>query len=92
MKWAFIYALDSASERKRVDTLGTLVCVGIPDVTEAPQVAKELVADGVELIELCGAFSGAGLAAVSAAIEGAVPVGAVFFGVEARGGLQQLFG
>ena len=46
----------------------------------------------MKLIELCGGFSGAGLAAVVAAVDGSVPVGAVFYGVEARGGLQRVFG
>ena len=92
MKWAFIYTLDDPTEKARTDTIGTMVCVGIPKVDHAADVARRLVAEGVELIELCGGFGGAGLAAVIAAVEGRVPVGAVFYGVDASAGLQRLFG
>ncbi|MGH8178828.1 MAG: DUF6506 family protein [Steroidobacter sp.] len=91
MKWGFIYTLDDPSADSRVDTIGTLVCVGIPNISAAPDVARRLVADGVELIELCGGFGGAGLASVVSAVNGRVPVGAVFYGVEASAGLQRLF-
>lgn len=92
MKWGFIYTLDDPTAAERLDTVGTLVCVGIGDISQAPAAARQLVADGAELIELCGGFGGAGLAAVIAAVEGRVPVGAVFYGVEASAGLQRLFG
>jgi hypothetical protein len=45
----------------------------------------------VELIELCGGFGGAGLAAIVSAVRGQVPVGAVFFGVDAAPGLSRIF-
>jgi predicted polyphosphate/ATP-dependent NAD kinase len=89
-KWAFIYTLDDGSTEPRVDELGSLVCVGITKVADAPAAARRLVADGVELIELCGGFGGAGLGAVVSAVKGRVPVGAVFFGVEASTGLTRL--
>ena len=92
MKWAFFYTLDEASEPTRIDHVGSMVCVGVPDVSHAPAIARQLVDDGVELIELCGGFGGAGLASVTAAVHGRVPVGAVFYGVDASAGLQHLFG
>lgn len=92
MKWAFIYTLDDPASPPRFDTLGEMSCVGIADVGDAPAVARKLVDDGAELIELCGGFGGAGLGAVVAAVEGRVPVGAVFYGVDAGKGLQKLFG
>jgi hypothetical protein len=92
MKWAFFYTLDDASEPTRIDHVGSMICVGVPSVVEAPPIARQLVEDGVELIELCGGFGGAGLASVTAAVGGRVPVGAVFYGVDASAGLQRLFG
>ena len=92
MKWGFIYTLDDASEPARTDVIGTLVCAGIPTVADAPQVARKMLDEGVELIELCGGFGGAGLASVVAAVDGRVPVGAVFYGCDASAGLQRLFG
>jgi hypothetical protein len=91
-KWAFIYTLDDSSLQRRIDRIGSLVCVGIASVSEAPAAARELLAEGVQLIELCGGFGGAGLAAVVAAVDDRVPVGAVFFGVEASAGLARIFG
>lgn len=94
-KWGFIYTLGTSGPR-REDSIGTdactLLCVGVADVGDAPEAARGLVADGVELIELCGAFAGPGLAAVLAAVDGAVPVGTVLYGGEAAAGLHRLFG
>ena len=91
MKWAFIYLLEP-DEPARMDTLGALVSVGVRDIAEATSIAQQLVGEGVELIELCGSFGGEGLGAVVSAVQGKVPVGAVFYGVDASAGLQRLFG
>lgn len=91
MKWAFIYTLDEPASEPRIDTLGSLICVGVPSVSDAPALARQLTDDGVELIELCGGFGGAGLAAIVSAVPGRVPVGAVFFGVDASSGLNRIF-
>jgi hypothetical protein len=91
MKWAFIYLLEP-DEPQRTDTLGTLVSVGVRNIHEAAAVARRLVDEGVELIELCGGFGGEGLGVVVNAVEGKIPVGAVFYGVDASAGLQRLFG
>jgi len=91
MKWAFIYTLDDPSAEPRIDVIGSLVCVGVSNVSDAPAVARQLIADGVELIELCGGFGGAGLGLVTSAVKNRVPVGAVFFGVDASAGLNRIF-
>jgi hypothetical protein len=41
---------------------------------------------------MCGGFGGEGLGVVVNAVDGKVPVGAVFYGVDASAGLQRLFG
>lgn len=91
MKWAFIYLLE-ADEPERIDTLGALVSVGVRNIGEAAASARRLIGEGVQLIELCGGFGGEGLGAVVSAVEGKVPVGAVFYGVDASAGLRRLFG
>jgi predicted polyphosphate/ATP-dependent NAD kinase len=91
MKWAFMYTLDEPATGPRIDTIGSLICIGVPSISDAPSLARQLVEDGVELIELCGGFGGAGLAAVVSAVQGRVPVGAVFFGVDASSGLNRIF-
>lgn len=91
MKWAFIYTLDEPGTEPRIDEIGSLICAGVSSVSDAPSLARQLVEDGVDLIELCGGFGGAGLAAVVSAVQGRIPVGAVFFGVDASSGLNRIF-
>jgi len=91
MKWAFIYLLEP-DESERTDVLGALVSVGVRNIGEAAAAARRLIGEGVELIELCGGFGGEGLGVVVNAVAGKVPVGGVFYGVDASAGLQRLFG
>ncbi len=95
-KWGFIYKLGDATAPARWDTIGSeacvLVCVGVPKVADAADVAQQLVAQGCQLVEMCGAFSGSGLAAVEGAVGQQVPVGAVFYGGDAGTPLHRLFG
>lgn len=91
MKWAFMYTLDEPASEPRIDTIGSLTCIGVSSVADAPSLAQHLVEEGVELIELCGGFGGAGLALIVSAVQGRVPVGAVFFGVDASSGLNRIF-
>jgi len=96
-KWGFIYLLgDDPIAEPRQDLLGPtrcrLVAVGVPTPGQAPEVAKRLVAQGVQLIELCGAFGPVWTARVIEAIDGAVPVGSVGYGAEAIEQLHRLFG
>jgi hypothetical protein len=60
----------------------TTIIVAVPDPSMAPQVAAEMVAGGVELIELCGIFGPIWTAKVIEATGNRVPVGAVAYGVE----------
>lgn len=93
-RWAFIYTLGSEATAPREDVLGSddcvLVSVGVPSVGEGPEVARRLVDEGVQLIELCGAFGPAGTAAIVEAVAGRVAVGGVYYGVEAIGSLAEL--
>ena len=95
-KWGFIYTLGDNTAQPRRDRLGTatceLICLGIPTVEDAAIAAQQLVNEGVELIELCGAFGGPGLATVLRTVDGKIPVGSVFYGGEASTGLHKLFG
>jgi hypothetical protein len=96
--WAFIYTLGSDQDDAavRTDRIGspacTLLAVGVPSTAEAAGVIEGLLAEGVELIELCGAFGPAEAALVQGAVGGRVPVGAVSYPASAAAGLHTLFG
>lgn len=96
IKWGFVYTLGDVTSQPRRDVLGStscqLICIGIPTPEDAADAAKELLQEGVELIELCGAFAAPGLASVLAEVGDRVPVGAVFYGGDAAPGLHRLFG
>lgn len=78
-RYAYIFkAPGFAGERTVMDSgLFRAVIVAAATFDEACDAAKELAAEGVELIELCGSFHAEGAEAVSRAIGGAIPVGYV---------------
>jgi hypothetical protein len=53
-------------------------------------IAREAIANGAQMIELCGGFGPLWVAKVSEAIQGKVPVGSVAYGPEARKPLLDL--
>jgi len=58
----------------------------------AAQAAVDLVADGVQLIELCGWFGPKGAAVIIDAVGDQVPVGFVTHGPDSIESLHALFG
>lgn len=69
-----------------------MIAVGAATPAEGPAIARSLVADGVQLIELCGGFGPLWTSRVIEAIDGRVPVGSVAYGPEAVPGLHAIFG
>jgi hypothetical protein len=88
--WAYIYehpGADPLTDRFILDRgdQRTLL-VPVAGAARAAAVAVELVAEGVQLIELCGGFPLAAAARVSEAVRGRVPVGHVTFAVDSTPG------
>lgn len=91
----FIYVflgpeLDPAVHKSEIKTdklTFTTVGIDFKAKEKVIDVAKNAVANGAQMIELCGGFGPLWIAKVSAAIGGKVPVGSVAYGPEAR---QQL--
>lgn len=84
--------LDPSRDRSVMSSAGfQMIAVGVPTALAGVEVARALVAEGVQLIELCGGFGPVGTAAVLEAVGGAVPVGSVGYGPESIAALAQLF-
>lgn len=93
--WGFIYTAAGSSPEGTITTADTGRCrtvlVGIPSPEHVVDVAKRLVGEGVQLIELCGGFGPLWTARVIEAIDGVVPVGAVGYGPEAVDHVHRIF-
>ncbi|MCF2532129.1 DUF6506 family protein [Yinghuangia soli] len=92
--WGFIYTAsgsDPAAETVVETPSCRSVFVGVDRPDQAPDVARRLVAEGAQLIELCGGFGPVWTARVIEAVEGAVPVGAVGYGPEAVDQVHAIF-
>jgi hypothetical protein len=85
-KVAFIFLAPDSDPSKHRAIISTpealaLTVVGVKDYDQAAEVARELVDQGVEAIELCGGFGNLGLARVSRAVGKKAAVGAVRFDI-----------
>ncbi|GAB1640673.1 DUF6506 family protein [Krasilnikovia sp. MM14-A1259] len=67
------------------------VMVGVSSPEQGVAAARALVADGVQLIELCGGFGPVWTAKVIEAVGDAVPVGSVGYGPESISAMHALF-
>ena len=65
--------------------------VGVTDPKDGIEAAKQMVKEGIQLIELCGGFSPVWAGKIIEAIEYAVPVGVVAYGPESIDGMHRLF-
>lgn len=81
ISWAFIFEApetDPAVDRMVIERGGVRsTVVAVPEPSMAPRVAADLVADGVQFIELCGGFEPEWAGKVIEATGGRVPVGTV---------------
>jgi len=86
IKIAYIFVCPEADSKKHRATVEiptlSLIAVGVKDFDDAANVAKSLVEDGIQLIEVCGAYGPVGTAKIIEAVGGKVPVGAAYYGME----------
>lgn len=82
-KYAFILKAEGynhENDRRTLETDGfNTKIVAVSSVDEACTVARKLVEEGVEIIELCGGFTVSNSEEIIEAINGSVPVGLVGF-------------
>ena len=93
--WAFLYTAagtEPSGTRTDLDTGSCrTVLVGVPEASDAVDIARSLAAEGVQLIELCGGFGPVWAARIIDATGGAVPVGTVGYGPESVDAVHAIF-
>jgi 2-keto-3-deoxy-6-phosphogluconate aldolase len=89
-KFGFIVTGDNFVQHQGTEKFAMKV-VGVSSPAEGIQVAQEMVAEGIQLIELCGGFSPVWAGKIIEAINYAVPVGVVGYGPESIDAMVQLF-
>jgi hypothetical protein len=83
LKAAFIFIApegDPVRHRSWVKTPQVeLLAIAVKDYEAAEKLSKDLIAEGIKAIELCGGFGNVGTAKVTEAVKGQIPVGVVRF-------------
>jgi hypothetical protein len=69
----------------------TMIAIGVAGPEQAVDVARKLVAEGIQLLELCGGFGPLGTAKVIEALGSKIPVGSVGYGPESINAMHALF-
>lgn len=82
IKWAFIAASKAAEGQVHKSVIRTsqreITTVLVPDYETAVEVARQLVDEGIRMIELCGGIGHVGVARIAQAVP-EIPVGVVRF-------------
>ena len=89
-RFGFIVTGDNFTQRQGTERFKMSV-VGVSNPEQGIEVAKQMVKDGVQLIELCGGFSPVWAGKIIEAIDYAVPVGVVAYGPESIDSMYKLF-
>ena len=94
-KFGFIVTgpgLDPAQHRVTLRSQAfEMIAVGVSGPEQALDVARGMLAEDVQLIELCGGFGPIWTGRVIEALESRIPVGAVSYGPESIRALHGLF-
>jgi hypothetical protein len=89
-KFGFIVTGDNFVQYQGTPAFSMKV-VGVSQPSQGIAAAKDMVAEGIQLIELCGGFSPVWAGKIIEAIEYAVPVGVVAYGPESIDAMYRLF-
>lgn len=88
--FGFIVTGDDFVQHQGTDAFKMKV-VGVKSPEQGLEVAKQMVEEGIQLIELCGGFSPVWTGKIIEAIDYAVPVGVVAYGPESIDSMYELF-
>jgi hypothetical protein len=89
-RFGFIVTGDDFTQIQGTDKFRMKV-VGVSRPEQGIAAAKAMVAEGIQLIELCGGFSPVWAGKIIEAIDYAVPVGIVAYGPESIDAMHALF-
>jgi hypothetical protein len=89
-KFGFIVTGDNFEQYQGTDNFNMKV-VGVSHPEQGIIEAKKMVAEGIQLIELCGGFGPVWAGKIIEAIDYAVPVGVVAYGPESIDSMFKLF-
>jgi hypothetical protein len=89
-RFGFIVTGDDFEQEQGTEKFRMKV-VGVRHPQQGVEVAKKMVAEGVQLIELCGGFGPVWAGKIIEAIDYAVPVGVVAYGPESIDAMHALF-
>ena len=89
-KFGFIVTGDNFEQLQGTDRFRMKV-VGVKSPEQGIEVARQMVKEGIQLIELCGGFSPVWAGKIIEAIDYAVPVGVVAYGPESIDSMHALF-
>lgn len=89
-RFGFIVTGGHFEQWQGTDTFKMKV-VGVAKPEQGIPVAKAMVAEGIQLIELCGGFSPVWAGKIIEAIDYKVPVGVVAYGPESIDSMHRLF-
>lgn len=83
-RYGFIFIAEGLTGEETIIEHGDFrqFTVGVSAPEEAIRVALKMVEDGVQLLDLCGAFGPVWTAKIIEAIDGRIPVGHVNYGIE----------
>jgi len=83
LKAAFVFLAPDVDPKKHRETVITpaveLTAVAVKNYSQAVEVCKQLVAEGIVAVELCGGFGNIGTAQIAEALKGKAAVGVVRF-------------
>lgn len=86
LKGAYVFVVPDADPKRHTAKIETpssnMTIVGVKDFNQAAEVAKTLVREGVQFIDLCSGYGPVGAAKVIEAVGDKIPVSAASFGIE----------
>lgn len=94
--WAFLFLSSGYSPEKNTvklnnnETKVTVIGLDPNQIDRTTEIAKQLVADGVQVIELCGGFGPQWVTKIKEATNYKIPVGTVMYGPEDRAPMLEI--